>query len=127
MHSHRSEAYAILSVLLFLSEYTKYFRLPLNNKIIIYLKKVKHLTKTNNKFKPYYKISEHEAISAIQQYLPSNAQIIHLYSHQDAIKGKANLTFPEKLNNLADGIAGTYVRSPINIHIPFTPPRCIYQ
>ena len=87
MHSHRSEAYAILSVLLFLSEYAKYFRLPFNNKIIIYcdnkeiVKKVKHLTKTNNKFKPYYKISEHEAISAIQQYLPSNAQIIHLYSH----------------------------------------------
>ena len=29
IHSHRSEAYAILSVLLFLSEYAKYFRLPL--------------------------------------------------------------------------------------------------
>ena len=87
MHSHRSEAYAILSVLFFLSEYEKYFRLPLNNKIIIYcdnkeiVKNVKQLTKTNNKFKPYYKMSEHEAISAIQQYLQSNTQIIHLYSH----------------------------------------------
>ena len=87
MHSHRSEAYVILSVLLFLSEYAKYFRLPLNNKITIYcnnkeiVKKVKQLTKTNNTFKPYYKMSEHEAISAIQKYLPSNTQIIHLYSH----------------------------------------------
>ena len=66
-------------------------------------------------------MSEHEAISAIQQYLPSNTQIIHLYSHQDAIKGKVNLTFPKKLNDLVDDIAGTYVRSPINNHTPFTP------
>ena len=50
-----------------------------DNKEIV--KKVEQLTKTNNKFKPYYKMSEHEAISAIQQYLPSNTQIIHLYSH----------------------------------------------
>ena len=66
-------------------------------------------------------MSEHEAISAIQQYLPDNTQIIHIYSHQDAIKGKANLSFPEKLNDLADGIAGVHARSPINNHIPFTP------
>ena len=46
---------------------------------------------------------------------------IYIYSHQDAIKGKANLTFPEKLNDLADNIAGTYAKSPINNHIPMTP------
>ena len=127
MHSHRSEAYAILSVLVFLFEYSNYFSLPLNNKCTIYcdnkeiVNKVQQLTKTKNEFQPYKKISEHEAIIAIQHYLPKRIHVIHIYSHQDAIKEKTNLTFPEKLNDLADNIAGTYARSPINNHIPMTP------
>ena len=52
-------------------------------------------------------MSEHEAIIAIQHYLPQRIQVIHLYSHQDKIKGKDKLPFPEKLNNLADNIADT--------------------
>ena len=66
-------------------------------------------------------MSEHEAIIAIQHYLPKRIRVIHIYSHQDAIKGNANLTFPEKLNDLADNIAGTYSKSPINHHIFMTP------
>ena len=65
-------------------------------------------------------MSEHEAIIAIQHYLSRRIQIIHLYRHQDKIKGKAKLTFPEKLNDLADNIANTYARSPLNNHILFT-------
>ena len=64
---------------------------------------------------------EHEAIIAIQNYLPSRINIMHLYSHQDKVKGKNKPTFPENLNNLADSIANNYARSPINNHIPFTP------
>ena len=41
--------------------------------------------------------------------------------HQDKIKGKDNLTFPEKLNDLADSVADKYAWSPINNHISFTP------
>ena len=37
-------------------------------------------------------MSEHEAISAIQQYLPSHTHIIHLYSYQNAIKSKEDST-----------------------------------
>ena len=61
-------------------------------------------------------MSEHEAIIAIQYCLPQQIQVIHLYSHQDTIKGKDNLTFPEKLNELVDNIVDTYARSPINNH-----------
>ena len=106
MHSHRSEAYTILSVLVFLTEYSNYFSLPLNNKYTIYcdnkeiVNKFQKLTKTKNEFKPYYKMSKYEAIIAIQHYLSKRIHVIHIYSHQDAIKGKTNLTFPEKLNNL---------------------------
>ena len=127
MHSHRSETYAILSVLVFLSEYFKYFILPLNNKCTIYcdnkeiVKKVQKLTKTKNEFKLYYKMSEHKAIIAIQNFLPKRIHVIHIYILRDAIKGNATLTFPEKLNDLADNIAGTYAKSPINNHIPMTP------
>ena len=102
MHSHRSEAYAVLSVFVFFSEYLKYFSDPFNNRYTLYcdnkeiVKKVQKLTKTNNKFRPYYKMSEHEAIIVIQHYLPQQIQVIHLYSHQGTIKGNDNLTFPKK-------------------------------
>ena len=65
-------------------------------------------------------MSEHEAIITIQHYLPKRIHVIHIHSHQDAIKGKANLTFPGKLNDLADNIAGIYARLPIHNHIPVT-------
>ena len=66
-------------------------------------------------------MSEHEAIIVIQHYLPQQIQVIHLYTHQDTIKGKNSITFPEKLNDLVDNIADTYARSPINNHILLTP------
>ena len=127
IRSHRSEAYDVLSVFVFLSEYSNYFSLPFNNSCTLYcdnkeiVKKLQKLTQTNNKFKPYYKMSEHEVIIAIQHYLPQQIQVIHLYIHQDTIKGKDSITFPEKLNDLADNIADTYDRSPINNHILPTP------
>ena len=127
IHSHRSEAYVILSILLLLSEYSKYLKLPFNNKCTLYydnteiVKKVQKTKKTASFFKPSYKISEHETIITIQKYLPHQLIVIQLYSHQDKIKGTENLTFPEKLNDLAASVADTYARSPINNHIPFTP------
>ena len=68
-------------------------------------------------------MSEHKAIFAIQHYFLKRIHVIHIYiySNQDTIKGNANLTFPEKLNDLADNIAGTYARSPIKNHTPLTP------
>ena len=66
-------------------------------------------------------MSEHEAILAIQQFLPQNLNVIDIYRRQDKIKGKDNLTFPEWLNNLADSVADKYTNLPINNHVPFTP------
>ena len=71
MHSHRSEAYAVLSVFVFLSEYSKYFSLQFNNSCTLYydnkeiVKKVQKLNTTTDHFKPYYKMPKHEAIIAI--------------------------------------------------------------
>ena len=71
IHSHRSEAYAVLSLFVFLSEYSKYFSLQFNNSCTLYcdnkviVKKVQKLNTITNHFKPYYKMSEHEAIIAI--------------------------------------------------------------
>ena len=64
-----------------------------DNKEII--KKVKKTKTTANYYKLSYKMSEHEAIIAIQKYLLRQLIVIHVYSHQDKIKGKNNLTFPE--------------------------------
>ena len=127
MRSHRSEAYAVLSVFVFLSEYSKYFSLKLNNKCTLYcdnnkiVNKVQEINTTKNYFKSSYKMFEHEAIIAIQHYVRHKITIVHLYRHQDKIKGKTNLVFSEKLNDLTDSVANKYVRFPINNHIPFTP------
>ena len=127
MHSHRSEAYAVLSAFIFIAEYSKYFSLQFNNHCTLYcankeiVKKIQKHSTTTNHFQPYYKMSKHEAIIAIQHYLPRRINVIHFYGHQDKIKGKDKLTFPEKLNNLADSIPDNSARSPINNHIPLTP------
>ena len=127
IHSRRSEVYAILSVFVFLSEYLKYFSLQFNNSCTLYcddkeiVKNVQKLNTTLYHFEPYYKMSEHKAIIAIQHYLPQRINGIHLYSHQDEIKGKVKLTFSEKLNDLADSITDNYACSSLNSHTPFTP------
>ena len=127
MHSHRSEAYAVLSTFLFIAEYSKFFSLQSNNQYTLYcdnkeiVKEIQKLSTTTNQFQPFYKMLEHEVIIAIQHYLPARINIIHLCSHQDKVKGKDNLTFPEKLKNLVDSIADNYARAPINNHIPLVP------
>ena len=94
MYSHRSEAYAVLSAFLFIAEYSKYFSLQFNNQCTLYcdnkviVKKIKKFGTTTNYFKPYYKMSEHEAIIEIQYYSPSRINVIHLYSHLDKVKGR---------------------------------------
>ena len=70
--------------------------------------------------KASYKISEHESIRAIQNYLPCRLSVIYIYSHQDKIRGRDNFTLPEKLIDLVDSVADKYDRSPINNHVPFT-------
>ena len=101
MYSYRSEVYAVLSVFLFISEYSKYFSLQFNNQCTLYcdnkkiVKKIQKISTTTNKFQPYYKMSEHETIIAIKYYLLRRINVIHLYSHQDKVKGKKTY-FPRK-------------------------------
>ena len=127
MHSHHPEAYAVLAVFVFLSKYSNCLSLQLKNKCNLYcdnkeiVQKVQKINKTKNYFKPSYKMFEHEAILAIHHYLAQKITIVHLYSNQDKIKDKANLTSPRKLNDIVDSFSDKYARSLINNHIPFTP------
>ena len=127
MHSHRSEAYIVLSAFIFIVVYFKYFSLQFNIHCTMYcdnkeiVKKIQKLSTTTNHFQSYYKMSEYEAIIAVQHYLPLRINVIHLYSHQYNVIGKDKLIFPERLNNLAESIADNTARSPINNHIPLTP------
>ena len=94
MYSHRSKAYAILSVLLFLHEYSKYFSLQINNKITIYCDNKEILTKINNirdnvqYYDLNYNVSEYEEIIAINTYLSNWYEIDYLDSHQDKLLSK---------------------------------------
>ena len=71
------EAYAILSVLLFLHEYSKNFSLQIINKITIYrdnkeiVTKVKNIRSNAKYYDLNYNMSEHEVMIAIKMYLPT--------------------------------------------------------
>ena len=75
MHSYRSKVYAILNVLLFLSEYSKCVSLPMTNKLTIYCDNEAIITKVENirsNAKYYdlnYNMSQHDAIIAIKTHL----------------------------------------------------------
>ena len=81
MHYYQSEAYTVLSVFLFLSEYSKFFKVQLINIPFIVttkkiVKKVKKKKTKTEYFKPSYKMSEHEVIIAIQNYLSTSIRIL---------------------------------------------------
>ena len=71
------EAYAILSVFLFLHEYSKNFSLQIINKITIYrdnkeiVTKVKNIRSNAKYYDLDYNMSEHEVMIEIKMYLPT--------------------------------------------------------
>ena len=72
-------------------------------------------------FKSLYKMFEYKTILAIEQNIPCKISVIHLYSHQDEIKGRANHSFPEQLDDLEDKVGDKYSRSPINRRVLYSP------
>ena len=115
MHSHRSETCPILSVLLFIHEYSKYFSLQINSKITIYCDNKESVTKIDNirgnvqHYDLNCNLSNHEAIIGIKTYLPNRYEIVHLHSHQDKILSKGY------------NVVINFARTPLNINIPFIP------
>ena len=59
-------------------------------------------------------MSEHEAVLALIPILPNQLQVHHIKSHQDKVKEKKNLTLPEQLNSIADGLTDTYATAQNN-------------
>ena len=53
--------------------------------------------------------------------IPCKISVIYLYSHQDKIKGRANHSFPEQLDDLEDKVGDKYSRSPINRRVLYSP------
>ena len=87
----------------------------------IIIKKIEKSKINANHFTPSYKISEHEAILAVQQYLPYDLSVFYLYSHQEKIEERTNLAFLVIVNDLVDKVADKYTCSPINNHITYSP------
>ena len=75
MYSYRSKAYAILIFILFIHEYSSYFKIQINNKIAIYCDNKEIVTKIDNirdnvqYYEINYNVSEYEEIIAINTYL----------------------------------------------------------
>ena len=97
MNSHRSEIYAVLSDLLFLHEYCRYFILPLSSPVKYYcdnlevVNKMKQLITDDKYYDEYIQTADHEAVHLLKKYLPNQLSINHVRSHQDKRKKKCNL------------------------------------
>ena len=89
-----------------------------NNEIV---KKMKKTRTYEKQFKPSYEMSKNETVLAIQHYLPHHFSVIHIYSHQDKVKWRSNLTYSKRLNELVDKVTDKYACSPINNHVPYSP------
>ena len=67
IQSHRAEIYGVLSVFIFIQEYSKYFMIPFPSKVAYYcdnlevVHKIKTLTNNPNSFNEQYKNTDHDA------------------------------------------------------------------
>ena len=92
INSHQSEIYGVLSVLLFLHEYCRYFMIPISPHVKYFcdnlevINKMKQLIKDEQYYDEYIKTADHDAIYLLKQYLPRQFIINHVRSHQDKQK-----------------------------------------
>ena len=123
INSHRSEIYAVLSALLFLHKYCRYFMLRLSSPVkyfcdnIEVVNKMKQLITDEKYYDEYIQTADHEAVHLLKKYLPSQFFINQVRSHQDKRKKKCNLITAERLNIAADELVGFTSSRPINSHI----------
>ena len=80
INSHRSEAYAMLSALLFLAKYSNFYNLSLYNKFKIYcdnkeiITNISNIKQYSNYYDLIYQMSEYETIMAIKSYLKNTTK-----------------------------------------------------
>ena len=123
MNSHRSEIYGVLSALLFLHEYFRFFMIPLSSHIKYFydnfevVNKMKKLIKDEQYYDEYIKTADHDAVRLLKHYIPRQFTINHVRNHKDKREKKSQLTTAERLNIAADELVGSTSSRPINSHI----------
>ena len=87
MISYRSEIDAVLSALLFLHEYCRYFMLPLSSQVkhfcdnLEVVNKMKQLILDKQYYDKYIKTTDHDAVHLLKKSLPRHFTINHVRSH----------------------------------------------
>ena len=123
IYSHCAEIYGLLSVFIFLHEYSKYYILSFKSTIEYYCDNIEVVHKVNthsnnrNSFNEQQKTTDHHAVLQLKDYLPNNVIAFHVKGHQDKREKWDLLTIPERLNIQADELIGKNAKVPINNHI----------
>ena len=126
IHSHPAELYGVLSVFIFLQEYSNHFMIPAQSNINYYCDNIEVVHKINmifnnrNYFDERHKTTNHEVVLQLRKSLPTNVIAFHVKGHQDKQKKWENLTIPARLNIQADELIGNNATVSINNHITNT-------
>ena len=127
IHSHRSEIFGLLSALIFLEEYCRYYFVKFESTIQYHcenlevVNKVKGIQSEKRLYSKAYEITDHDAVLALKYLIPRNMTINHVKNHAKKIKKKEHFTLPEALNSKVDEIITANAKKPINTHILNTP------
>ena len=123
IHSHRAEIYGVLSVLIFIQEYFKYYMLPFLSNVAYYCDnlevfyKINTLANNPNSFNEQHETTDHDAVIQLKLCLPPNITAFHVKGHQYKRKKWEHLTILEQLNIQADVLIGDNAKVQFNKHI----------
>ena len=87
IHSHRSKIYSILTALLFLDTYRKYYSIEIINPMkcsidnIEVVNKLKQIKETPNVFDFLWKTTDNEAVRLSKHYIYPQINFLHVKSH----------------------------------------------
>ena len=123
IHSHRSEIYSILTALLFLDTYKKFYSIEITNPIKCYIdnlevvNKLKQIKDTPNVFDSLWKTTDHKAVRLLKHYIHPQIIFLHVKSHQYNNKRVEDLPLEIRLNKQVDDLVTEHFCKPIQIHI----------
>ena len=89
IYSHRSEIFAVLSVLPLLDTYTMYYSLHITNTIIYYgdnlkvVRKLDFISNNPNEFDSLLKTMDHDAVILLNHYIYPQMTFHHVHIRQD--------------------------------------------
>ena len=99
IHSHQAEIFGLLSALIFLEEYCRYYFIKFESTIQYHcdnlevFNKVKVLQSEKCLFDKAYKTTDRDAVLVLQELIPRNMTINHVKSHAEKQKKRNNLPY----------------------------------